>query len=320
MADYPLPSWLQTRPSDAARTFLEASQAGQRLNLEKQRLAQQQQQSEMEAQTRREIAMQNSLREQQRIEIEKARTAAEVGLKQQSLDLAGQKIALTANAAARKFAAQQQYQQLLEQGMSPDEAALKIGPAAFSSMAGMAGLSKEVYQRQHPFVPTSTEVDGQKLIQLSPQRYAKATVPPSVGPVEAQNVLDPVTKQPIPGMVAVPGERGMITKNRPRVVTAAENELKRLQKIQDKEEETASRYMDLSEEDLKKHPGAAASKKKYLERQKRIDQLQAMVEQGGSAAPAAAKKSKVERANEIAKEHPDWTKQQIIAAVNSEFK
>lgn len=316
MASYPLPSWLQTKPSDAAETFISAYHAGASVNMAKARLQQEQQQAQMELQAKKEIAQQNNLRQQQQLEIEKARAQAEMGLKQQALDQADQKIKLTAASAARKYAAQEKYKQLISTGMNPDEAALKIGPEAFGSMAGMAGLSKEVYQRQHPFVPSETTVGGQKLIQTSPNRFEKASVPPSVGPVQAQDVLDPQTGQPIPGVFAAPGASGaMGVHNKPKVVTPDEAELKRLEKAQEKD----TTGQALSAMDPKDIPNKARkdARQKYLDREKRIEELQAKIEKGSAA---QAKKSKVERANEIAKQHPDWTKEQVIKAVRAEFQ
>ena len=313
-ASYPIPPWLQTKPSDAAETFISAYHAGATVNIAKARLAQEQQQMEMEMQAKREAQAQQALRQQQELAMEKARTQAEIGLKQSALDQAQQKIKLTADAAARKYAAQEQYRQLIDSGMSPDEAALKIGPQAFSSMAGMAGLSKEVFQRKHPFVPTTTTVDGQKLIQTSPNRFEKASIPPNIGPVQAQAVLDPSTQQPIPGVFAAPGASGaMVVHNRPKVITAEEAELKKLEKAQEKD--TMGRTASMMEETKDMSKGAKAARKQYLDRQKKIDDLQQRISRGGSGA-----KSKVDRAHELAQQHPDWTKEQIIQAVKDEFK
>jgi hypothetical protein len=54
--------------------------------------------------------------------------------------------------------------------------------------------------------------------------------------------------------------------------------------------------------------------------EKQIDAIRDRARAGSTETkPAAKASSKVERAKELAQEHPDWTKEQIIKAVNLEF-
>jgi hypothetical protein len=340
MAEYPIPAWLQTRPTDVAEIYLNARKAGAQLDMERQRMQQQQQQAEQEMALKRDINAQNQLRQQQELEIEKARVNAETGLKQSQmelaheklkqdlqvkgaqLNLAQQKLQLTAQAAARKAAAQQEYNRLIELGMQPDEAALRVGPSAFGSMAGMGELSKEYQARTHPFQPTTTNVDGEKLIQVSPQRFVKANAAPSgvAGDVQSNAVLDPVTKKPIPGMVAVPGVRGgQIVKDVPKYESQDEKRLKALETAHEKDTVGANAA---AMDDKSISAYGKAAKKKYLDREDQILKLRDKIDkaqQESAPAQPAAKKSKAQRANELAQQHPDWDRAKIIKAVNDEF-
>lgn len=169
--------------------------------MEKQRAQQDQQQIQMEAQIKSQQLHQKALQDQQELQVQKAYHDQQIGLRQKQLDQAQQIVTQKTQAAARQFAAQQRFQQMVTAGEDPDKAALTIGPELFGdSMAGFAGVAKEVYQRGHPFVPSTKTVDGVKLVQESPNRWARVPTPSSVSgqPLQLSPILDP-SGRPVPG-------------------------------------------------------------------------------------------------------------------------
>jgi len=126
-----IPPWLQTNPQEWGNL----ANAGARLDVERQNIANAQQQVQREsAQKQMQIQM---LKDQQDREynMQVQQHAVDTQMKQQQLQMATQ-------AAARKFQAQQQYQQLVQSGVDPVQAAMRIGPE-MGSMVGMGQLARD---------------------------------------------------------------------------------------------------------------------------------------------------------------------------------
>lgn len=169
-----IPPWLQP-PSDPGAQYISAFHAGSAVAMEQARLQQEAERSAMAAAEKAQIAQQDALQQQQKIEIEKSYNQSQIGLKKQMLDQAQQKIAQTAQAASRKFAAQEQIKQAIAGGMPADEAYLRFGGEAFNSMAGVGALSKQVRDRANPFVPTGMiePVTGSPMVQRAPGQWER---------------------------------------------------------------------------------------------------------------------------------------------------
>lgn len=105
-----------------ARMAQESQLANQRIALAQQQLTQQQILAEMEAQTRKEIAQQNHLKQQQEIEVQKAYQTSRLGLEAQRIKQAEAVNNARARDAAMRFSAQQDFSSRMFRGESVDKA------------------------------------------------------------------------------------------------------------------------------------------------------------------------------------------------------
>ena len=289
---YQIPPWIQA--PDIAQEFSRGVQIGQQAAFEQQRLQMQQEENQRA-----------HLMEQQRLEVEKSYRDQELAMRKQQLDQAAKLNALKVQDAARQLTAQKAYADFVTAGGDPTEGLLKFGPAMGESMAGYAGLAKDITQAKHPFVPSEmTTAGGTRMVQLSPGRYQVAP-PTQTGPISGQSVLDQSGK-PIPGIVAVPGPKGMEYRNIPQTNTKRIE--KEMQKIED----------SWSDNDIEgtKPPDSDIAKAAWLLDQKRYKRLKVQLEGTKPSAQEKTPEAKLEAANALRKAHPDWTKQQIIDAVN----
>lgn len=199
--NYTLPDWLKAAP-DPGREYTAAFSAGAQIAQEKARLAQAAQEAAMAATTRMQIAQQDNLQTQQRIEIEKNYQQQQIGLRKQALDQAQEKANLAATQAARRFAAQSQIKQAIASGMPADEAFLRFGSEAFGSAAGIAPLAKQVHDRLNPFAPTANKELG--ITQVSPGHWIRSA-PSGVAP-QAEPLMLKGTTNAVPGMFTAGGK------------------------------------------------------------------------------------------------------------------
>jgi len=247
MAEYPFPNWI--RPPDIADEYARGLQIGQQAASEQQRLQMQQEESQRQ-----------HLFEQQKLNVQKAYQDQQLAMQKQELEQATKLNALKTQDAAARLAAQQQYQQWVNSGGDPTEGLMRFGPQMGETMSGYAGLAKDITQQRHPFVPHEIQVGDQRLMQTSQNAYH--IIPPvlSSGPVQGQPVLDPVSKKPISGMVALPGPRGMEYRNLPKASTARiEKEMQAISDrwprfdIEGKEEPTGPTSKQAFEKDQKRY-------------------------------------------------------------------
>lgn len=162
-----LPPWI--RAADTPAYYTRGLGLGLQAAQEQNRVNQAQQQMALEAQraaVNQELARQElALREQE--------TASERELAQAKIE-----------EAARRYSAQQQYQQRVSGGEDPMAVMMELGPQMGSEQTVQAAIVRAQMQE------------------------AKDANQIPLGPVQAMPVLDPTTKQPVPGWGAVPGGYG----------------------------------------------------------------------------------------------------------------
>lgn len=202
--NYPIPSWL--RAAEPAKYWLQGVSTGASIAAENNRVRAQQAQLDM---AQRQAETEN-LRQQEQLAFQKASHDATLNLKRQELEQDQARVNLATEQAARRFAANQQYAQMVAGGMDPAQAMLKLAPALGLS----AGDIGAVMRNSRP-VPTPTlgkTESGQEYAIFGDQFKwgpRPATKPENLG--EPPGQVRPVTGpdgQTLPGMVWVPNTKG----------------------------------------------------------------------------------------------------------------
>lgn len=144
--DVAVPPWLNVGP----QSFGNAAAEGAHLDLARQ-------QADVEA------AMNAT-----RLQIQKQQQDREFAMQEQqeafNREMKRTQISMAAQQVARKFQAQQQYQQLVAQGMEPAQAMLHVGPALGINMVGAGQLA---HWGTPPPPPTMIEIGGKKFAQYN---------------------------------------------------------------------------------------------------------------------------------------------------------
>ncbi len=141
MASYPTPPWLNRQGTDPATAFVGAFRAGASVAIEKAQLAQQSERAAMAAAIKQQESEQQALRDQQKIAIDSAQFDAQVGLKQQSLDIAHERIVQSAKMAAVRFQVQEEYRRRVAAGEDSQKVLLELGPS-MGIREGLTSLAK----------------------------------------------------------------------------------------------------------------------------------------------------------------------------------
>lgn len=184
MPQYVIPPWIHGADTAGqyGRGFALGQQGGEvqaRMALAQMQIAAEQARHEKDFVYRQQqLEMQKAL-DEQHMTLQKQEFDERIRESQQQLELQKQRFAeqqkmdqMKAQQAATKYAAMQSFQKLVESGMDPDKAALQVGPSLFQSPAGYAALAKEVYAKGKPgFEPTTKDIDGVKMAQLTPNRW-----------------------------------------------------------------------------------------------------------------------------------------------------
>jgi hypothetical protein len=154
----------QAGDSDAARLALEAQSIAQRADAADAQLSEHERIAQMEAQTRKEIAQQNQLRETQQLAIEQAYKQAQLGLGKQRID--EQKAIANAKAkeAAMTYQQEQGAAQYLRDNPGDVAGALLNFPKG-RSVVGTIGRSQSMDGVQ------MQDVDGHTFAKISPNRF-----------------------------------------------------------------------------------------------------------------------------------------------------
>jgi hypothetical protein len=120
-----LPSWLN--PPDIAGQYAHGLSLGVSLAQEQARLAEEENRLGMEMQARQQQAERDQEMQKAQMQTQAAYRAAQLGIAKQRVQDAAQKNALATQAAAAKFAATSQFNDLLKQGVPVDQALYKTG-------------------------------------------------------------------------------------------------------------------------------------------------------------------------------------------------
>jgi hypothetical protein len=269
----------------------------------------------MEAELRTQQLRQRALESEQQIQVDKAYKDQTIALREKQLQgIAAQVQAKTA-AAARQYAGQEKYRQAIDSGMDPMDAILKFGPEMGHYGAVEAAAMRASHMRTPQPAEQGTKVNlgGEDFIQIpSTTGYRYQQIKHEKPPKAALS-----TNQRGPGYnyETVPGALTQVDRD----------EIHALERQQDKLN-AAVMSDDVGAMALERNPNSPIAKAYKRKRdqadalEKQIDAIRDRARAGSTETkPAAKASSKVERAKELAQEHPDWTKEQIIKAVNLEF-
>lgn len=326
--------WLDVKPSDfiraanegasageaAARTQLEAEGQRQRARSEAQRLAleaqslnanaehqaqvlsQQERLTMMEQAHRDEILKQDRMRQDQKMLIDNAYKTAQIGIAKDRVD--NQKA--LADAKAKEAALTIADEQRFAQNISIDPATGKPRMSVMEAYQQSPRLSaaKLKAMSETGFEPHKINVGGQDLIQVSPNKW------------------EPPRKE----------ELSPIIKARERDIGAQKKalmaELPAPGTNEDKRKKIQTQIDALSEQEdlmLSPTPPFKAAPERSVNDFPLSPQAPPVappVVPQPPTAPAkqSSTKAKVDRAHELVKEHPDWSREDIIKAVNDEFE
>ena len=174
------------------------------------------------------------------------------------------------------------------------------------AMGDPAAAARAITQKPTPTWSTM-QLPGGASALMSSGGQRPVLLPQSMesGPVQAQPVLDPDTKKPIPGFIATPspGGKGMTVhlNKAPADIspTAALNMLKMLPELEATQPGITTNFAPVLTKRLSALVNGSQPEKA-----------------SASATGAADPQSKVQRANSLRKAHPEWSRAMIIDAVN----
>lgn len=150
-----------------------------------------------------------SARQQQQIELQKAYHDQTTQLRQQQLAQTKQKVDLATAQAAQRFQAQQQYRQMLSQGVDPAQALMQIGPQMGMSGAGMAALARprggepvwvppDVQSGAPGYFKTPTGAVHVPAMSHEPGKLGERDILTTLRAREKELAADPMLNRPIP--------------------------------------------------------------------------------------------------------------------------
>lgn len=145
--EYPIPPWLHgVSPGEIGQLYQNAQRAGAQIQMEQQRLSQESQQAQMALQAKQEAAKQDQMRQAQQMQIEKAYHDSEIGLRKSQLEQTQKELQQKTQIAAQTFQAKQQAQQRIAAGEDPQKVWMELGPMMGVTGAGLANLAKKPVQ------------------------------------------------------------------------------------------------------------------------------------------------------------------------------
>ena len=172
-----MPSWL--KPPDPASHLLQGFSEGAAVSEANARLQAQSQQTQVELQVKQQQAAQQAARQQQQIEISRAYHEAQIGVQQQKLQQAKQVSDMKIQQAAQAFQAQgqyaQDYQSMVDGGMSEGDASIKAAlknPGFLKGGSGLAAVSRAA-QASVPKNLEITDQGGKQFYRSSPTEAYK---------------------------------------------------------------------------------------------------------------------------------------------------
>lgn len=299
MPAYPIPPWLNVSPAD----FGQAAAKGAEISLSRQRLQQEgaianmrTAQAAQELAARRQQEQENAQREDQQLAYQHAYQQSELGLKQQQQELAEKDFQMQVQATAQKAQAQMEAQRRIQAGEDPTKVYMELGPTLGITGAGMATLAKKPPNLGG--VTPITLSDGRKIdaVRVGANSLRLMPPPPTAQTnVQSVPVLGPNGEE-IPGVFGTPSPSGVRIHNVPKE-SGFEETQKRI----------AARKAALAQTNTTQ---TATSKPEEEKQGQHI-----LPRSSGSS----VEQQKVDRAHELAKQHPDWSRQDIIDEVKKEF-
>lgn len=150
----PIPPWLQ-QPADLAGNYMQGLHAGAAVAQQQAQLQAESNRMQVEIAQRQNAEQLAAQRQQAQLEMAKAYHDQTTQLRQTALAQQKQKIDLSTSLAARRFQAQQQYQQAVAAGADPSEVLMQLGPQLGMPAAAMAAAARS---RQHAvWIPENKE-------------------------------------------------------------------------------------------------------------------------------------------------------------------
>lgn len=172
-----------------ARLAQDAAQHAQAIQLQREKLAQDAQQAEMELMAKQQAAQQQQLRQQQEMEIEKAYKQAQIGLRQREVDESAKVLEFKTQQAAQHTLIQQTAQQRIARGEDPQKVWQELGPQAGVGLP--AGLFRPP-TRELLKEPRLVDVGGRKAAEMQAGHFAFLPRDPSELMTETEVI--PATK------------------------------------------------------------------------------------------------------------------------------
>lgn len=303
MASYPMPAWLRGPQGDPGAEYAAGFRLSANIAMQQQQMAQERERMGMEAEFKTQQLKQRALEAEQQIQVDKAYKDQMTALRQQQLEIAQKQVQAKTQAAAQQYAGRQKYQAAIESGMDPQDAILKFGPEMghYASVEAAAMRASHMRKPQPAEQGTPVSMGGEDFIQI----------PSTTGYRYQQIHHAKAAKEAAPGTLS----------------QVDRDELHSLERAHDKLS-AAVMGDDVGQMALDRAPNspmAQAYKRKRDQAdalEKRIDSIRSRARGGESTTekPKSGDASeKIARAKELAEEHPDWTKEQIIKAVKLEF-
>jgi hypothetical protein len=336
MANYPMPAWLHGPQGDPGAEFAQGYRLSATLAMQQRQMQQERERMGMEAELRTQQLRQRALESEQQIQVDKAYKDQTIALREKQLEGVAAQVQAKTAAAARQYAGQEKYRQAIDSGMDPMDAILKFGPEMGHYGAVEAAAMRASHMRTPQPAEQGTKVNlgGEDFIQIPStsgykyQQIKHAKPAPQEGEevtIEGKNFIKIPTGTGY-RYQQIKEDRATTTKPQaPGTLSQIDrDEIHSLERQYDKLNGLvlADEVGAMALERNPKSPLAKAYQRKRDQAdalEKRIDAIRDRARGGGNTEAKPAGKSKVERAKEIAEEHPDWTKEQIIKAVNLEF-
>jgi hypothetical protein len=314
MASYPIPPWLHPY-GDPGELFLQSQRLNASVKEAQQRLAEQHHQSEVETQMRRDALAQRAREDEQRLAIDQARITAYTSMRAHALDIAQQGIALKAQQAAQQFAASQSMARRIGAGEDWSKVALTT-PGLGLTGGGIASLARGGAPTPNMQPQWTTDPQTGQLIGYNPRTgvphyrpAGRAELPQGMTPAQREGNL----------LRDLEAQRNAMDKTLAGPILMRAEKMSEAQ-IEDQPKETRAGWRLLRGQ-------AIEQRRKRDELQKQIEAIQyrtnAPSQAGvpsGVAAPPSLAARKLARAKQLADEHPDWTKAQILQLIEREFR
>lgn len=180
---YQMPSYLRgNTPGELGQL----AHAGATLQLEKRRLEQQAVQEQTAMAMRAQQAAQQHQEQMSQMETEQAYRQIQTTLRQKEIDQANEALKLRAVQMARRFQAQQAYQDAIQSGADPEKAILQFGPAMGQSASSVAIAQGKANRTAATSPESVVEVDGHKFMKAVNPNTGAAAYHPLAEPKQAK--------------------------------------------------------------------------------------------------------------------------------------